>query len=139
MKPRISVLTLGVDDLDRSLKFYEKLGWHTEGVIGKEFEHGSVAMFDLEGTLILALYRRKDLAWDAKISQDAPSATEFSIGHNVNSRDDVDEVMRQAASAGARVVKEAQVAFWGGYSGYFQDPDGHLWEVVWNPQIRVPD
>lgn len=139
MKPRLSVLTLGVDDLEKSKKFYERLGWRTEGVIGKEFEHGSVVMFSLKGGLILALYQRKDLAWDAKVSLDERSATEFSIGHNVNDKAEVDEIMKQAANAGAKVVKKAQPAFWGGYSGYFQDLDGHLWEVAWNPQIRVQD
>lgn len=135
MKPRVSVLTLGVDDLEKSKAFYEKLGWHTEGVIGKEFEHGSVVMFNTKEGLILALYQRKDLAWDAEVPQGERSATEFSMGHNVGSRDEVDEVMKQAIGAGAKVVKGAQPAFWGGYSGYFQDPDGHLWEVAWNPQM----
>lgn len=139
MKPRLSVLTLGVDDLEKSKRFYETLGWHTEGVIGKEFEHGSVVMFNLKHDMTLALYQRKDLAWDAEISLGRPSATEFSIGHNVNDKTEVAEVMKQAADAGAKIVKRAQPAFWGGYSGYFQDPDGHLWEVVWNPQIRVRD
>lgn len=139
MKPQVSVLTLGVDDLEKSMKFYERLGWHTEGVVGKEFEHGPVVMFNLRGGLILALYPRKDLAWDARVALGERSTTEFSIGHNVNSRDDVDEVMKEAANAGAKIVKEAQSAFWGGYSGYFQDLDGHLWEAVWNPQIRVED
>lgn len=139
MKPHLSVLTLGVDDLEKSMKFYERLGWHTEGVIGKEFEHGSVAMFNLKGGLILALYQRKDLAWDAKVPLGERSATEFSIGHNVNGKDEVDEIMRQAEGAGASIAKKAQPAFWGGYSGYFEDPDGHLWEVVWNPQMRVEE
>jgi len=137
MKPQISVLTLGVDDLEKSMEFYQRLGWHTEGVIGKEFEHGPVVMFSLKGGLILALYPRKDLAWDAKVPQAARSATEFSIGHNVNSKSEVNDVMEEAAKAGAKIVKDAQPAFWGGYSGYFEDPDGHLWEAVWNPQIRV--
>lgn len=139
MKPQVSVLTLGVDDLERSMRFYERLGWSTEGVVGKEFEHGPVVMFNLKGGLILALYPRKDLAWDAKIALGGPSATEFSIGHNVNSKGEVDDVMKEAAKAGAKIVKEAQPAFWGGYSGYFQDPDGHLWEAVWNPQIPVKE
>jgi uncharacterized protein len=139
MKPHVSVLTLGVDDLEKSMEFYKRLGWHTEGVIGKEFEHGPVVMFNLDGGLMLALYPRKHLAWDAKVSLGERSATEFSIGHNVNSSDEVDGVMKQAANAGAKIVKKAQPAFWGGYSGYFQDPDGHLWEAVWNPQIRVED
>jgi len=135
MRPHVTVLTLGVDDLEKSMKFYQRLGWHTEGVIGKEFEHGPVAMFNLKGGLILALYPRKDLAWDAEVPLTERSSTEFSIGHNVNSKDEVNEVMKEAETAGAKIVKRAQPAFWGGYSGYFQDPDSHLWEVVWNPQI----
>ncbi len=115
------------------------LGWSTEGVIGKEFEHGPVVMFNLKGSFILALYPRKDLAWDSTLSLGEKSPTEFSIGHNVNSREEVDEVMRQAANAGAKIVKQAQPALWVGYAGYFQDPDGHLWEVAWNPQIRVEE
>lgn len=139
MKPRINILTLGVDDLEESMEFYKRLGWQTEGVIGKEFEHGPVVLFNLKGGLILSLYPRKDLAWDAKLSLDARSATEFSIGYMVNSREEVDEVMKQAASAGAKIDKQAQPAFWGGYSGYFQDPNGHLWEMLWNPQIQVEE
>lgn len=139
MQPQISVLTIGVDDLERSMRFYERLGWHTEGVVGKEFEHGSVVMFNLKGGLKVMLYQRENLAWDAKVPQGERSATEFSIGYNVHDKAEVDDVMKQVASAGAKIVKEAQPAFWGGYSGYFQDPDGHLWEVAWNPQIPPQD
>ena len=139
MHPRIGILTLGVDDLKESMEFYQRLGWQTDGVIGTEFEHGPVVIFSLKGGLTLALYPRKDLAWDAKVSLDERSSTEFSIGHMVNSKEEVDEVMKQAASAGAKVARKAQPAFWGGYSGYFQDPDGHLWEVLWNPAIRAEE
>lgn len=140
MKPRITVLTIGVDDLERSLAFYrDGLGLPTQGIIGTEFEHGAVAFFDLQSGLKLAIWNRNDLAHDSGISKTAPSATEFSIGHNVGSRQDVDAVMEQAARAGAAVVKSAGETFWGGYSGYFQDPDGHLWEVVWNPAMEVED
>ena len=137
MSHLINILTLGVDDLETSMTFYKRLGLKTEGVIGKEFEHGPVVLFNLDGGLILSLYPRKDLAWDAKVSLGGRSESEFSIGHLVNSREEVDEVMRQAERAGATIVKPAQPAFWGGYSGYFQDPDGHLWEVLWNPEIEV--
>ena len=134
MKPKITVLTLGVDDLEASLRFYrDGLGLATEGIIGQEFEYGAVAFFDLQSGLRLALWPRASLAHDAGLAVQPPSATDFSIGHNVASRAEVDAVMAQAVGAGARIVKAAQETFYGGYAGYFQDPDGHLWEVVWNP------
>ena len=136
MQPRISVLTLGVDDLERALAFYrDGLGLATQGIVGREFEHGAVAFFDLQSGLKLALWPRGDLAHDTGLGQAQPSATEVSIGHNVRDKSEVDAVMAQAAAAGATIVKPAQETFWGGYSGYFQDPDGHLWEVVWNPDF----
>ncbi|HEX7124685.1 MAG TPA: VOC family protein [Thermodesulfobacteriota bacterium] len=140
MKPRITVLTLGVDDLERSVAFYrDGLGLPTQGIVGKEFEHGAVAFFDLSGGLKLALFSRADLAHDAGMPRSDPSPTEFSIGHNVRSRAEVDAVMAQAHRAGATIVKPARDTFWGGYAGYFQDPDGHLWEVVWNPDLLPED
>jgi uncharacterized protein len=140
MRPRITVLTLGVDDLERALTFYrDGLGLHTDGIVGKEFEHGAVAFFDLQSGVRLAIWARADIAHDAGLAVTAPSPTEFTIGHNVNSAQDVDAVMDQARQAGARIVKPAQRTFWGGYAGYFQDPDGHLWEVVWNPALPVAD
>jgi catechol 2,3-dioxygenase-like lactoylglutathione lyase family enzyme len=136
MKPRITMLTLGVDDLERSVKFYrDGLGLPTEGIIGTEFEHGAVAFFNLQAGLKLALFARGDLAHDAGIANSARSPTEFSIGHNVRSAVEVDAAMKQAAAAGANIIKPAQKTFWGGYAGYFQDPDGHLWEVAWNPAL----
>jgi catechol 2,3-dioxygenase-like lactoylglutathione lyase family enzyme len=136
MKPRITVITIGVDDLDRAVHFYrEGLGLRTEGVIGKEFEYGAVAFFDLQAGLKLALWPRKSISHDSGLPMNSPSATEFTLGHNVSSRDEVDVVMKQAQDAGATVVKPAQETFWGGYAGYFQDPDQHLWEVAWNPQL----
>ncbi|MDG6923075.1 MAG: VOC family protein [Nitrososphaerota archaeon] len=137
MKPRISVLTIGVNDLAESMRFYKGLGLETEGIVGKEFERGAVVFFNLKGGLILALYPRKDIAWDAKVPLDSPSATEFTIGHNVTNKEEVDVVMRQAEDAGAKIVKPQQNTFWGGYAGYFQDPNGHLWEVAWNPQLKL--
>lgn len=140
MKPRISLITLCVDDLERSVGFYrDGLGLETEGIIGTEFEYGAVAFFDLEGGLKLALWPRASLARDSGLTPGQPSATEFSLGHNVASKAEVDAVMAQAVAAGATIVKVAQDTFWGGYAGYFQDPDGHLWEVAWNPQWPVPD
>ncbi len=139
MKPRITVITLGVDDLDRSVRFYrDGLGLATEGIIGKEFENGAVAFFDLQAGLKLAVWPRKSLAQDSGLPPGPASATEFSLGHNVASRNEVDAVMAQAAAAGAVIVKAAQETFWGGYAGYFQDPAGHLWEVVWNPGL-IPE
>jgi uncharacterized protein len=138
VKARISFLTLGVEDLDRSLAFYrDGLGLATEGVVGTEFEYGAVAFFDLQPGLKLALWPRASLARDSGLPRSAPSSTEFSIGHNVASAEEVDAVMSQAAEAGATILKPAQRTFWGGYAGYFQDPDGHVWEVAWNPQIEV--
>jgi len=135
MKPRITLITLGVDDLEKAVRFYrDGLGLKTEGIVGKEFEHGAVAFFDLQAGLKLALWPRTSLARDAEIAPGGRSPTEFSIGHNVSSKAEVDRVMEQAARAGAVVVKPAQDTFWGGYAGYFQDPDAHLWEVAWNPQ-----
>ena len=135
MQPRVTVITLCVDDLERSLAFYrDGLGLKTEGIIGTEFEHGAVAFFDLQAGLKLALWPRMSLAHDSGLPLSAPGATELSLGHNVASKAEVDAVMAQAAGAGAVIVKPARDTFWGGYAGYFQDPDQHLWEVVWNPQ-----
>jgi len=140
MKPRVSLITICVDDLERSLRFYrEGLGLKTDGIIGTEFEYGAVVFFDLQGGLKLALWPRKSVAHDTGLPLGKPSATEFTIGHNVSSKAEVDAVMEQARKAGAGIVKPAQDAFWGGYSGYFQDPDGHLWEVAWNPQWPIQE
>ena len=140
MKPRITVLTLGVDDLEASVRFYrDGLGLATEGIVGQEFEYGAVAFFDLQAGLRLALWPRTSLAHDAGLPVQPAGATDFSIGHNVNSKEEVDAVMAQASRAGAKIVKTAQDTFYGGYAGYFQDPDGHLWEVAWNPAWQVTE
>lgn len=140
MKPRITVITLGVDDLDRALRFYrDGLGLATDGIVGAEFEYGAVAFIDLQPGLRLALWPRRSIAQDSGLSVGATSVTEFTLGHNVASRAEVDQVMDEARRAGATVVKPAQATFWGGYAGYFQDPDGHLWEVVWNPELVPPE
>lgn len=137
MTPSISVITLGVDDLDRAVRFYaEGLGFPTEGIVGREFEFGAVAFFDMQPGLRLALWPRKSLAHDSGLPVTPPSPTELSLGHNVASREEVDAVMARAQVAGARIVKAARDTFWGGYAGYFQDPDQHLWEVVWNPHFQ---
>ena len=140
MKPRITVITLAVEDLERAVAFYrDGLGLPTKGIIGKEFEHGAVAFFDLQAGLKLAVWPRASLAHDTGLPKSTPSPTELSLGHNVASKADVDVVMRQAGEAGAQIVKPAADTFWGGYGGYFQDPDGHLWEVVWNPELLPED
>ena len=134
MRPRITLLTLGVSDLERSLAFYrDGLGLPTKGIVGREFEHGAVAFFELAGGLELAVWAQDDLAHDSGLARSAPCPTGFSIGHNVASREQVDAVIEQARRVGAVIVKEPRATFWGGYAGYFQDPDGHLWEVLWNP------
>lgn len=140
MKAQITVLTIGVDDLERSLRFYrDGLGLPSDGIIGTQFEHGAVAFFELRGGLKLAAWARDNLARDCGLSKSVNSPTEFSIGHNVASEQEVDAVMEQAAKAGARIVKKAQRTFWGGYAGYFQDPDDHLWEVAFNPDFIPRD
>src|SRR3954467_12483669 len=140
MKPRISLITLGVDDLERALAFYrDGLGLATEGIIGTQFEHGAVAFFDLQHGLKLALWPRASPAHDTGLPRAPASATELSIGHNVGSKAEVDAVMAQAKKAGATLVKPGHDTFWGGYSGYFQDPDGHVWEVAWNPEWVIED
>lgn len=134
MEPRVTLITLGVDDLERAVSFYrDGLGWPTEGIVGTQFENGAVAFFDLQPGLKFALWPRRSLGADSGLPQQPRSATEFSLAHNVGSREAVDAAMRLAARAGAQVVKQAHDTFYGGYAGYFQDPDGHLWEVVFNP------
>jgi catechol 2,3-dioxygenase-like lactoylglutathione lyase family enzyme len=139
MQPRITLITLGVDDLERAVRFYrDGLGLRTEGIVGTEFEFGAVAFFELQGGLKLALWPRSSLARDTGLPLAGRSATEFSLAHNVASKREVDTVMEQARKAGAAIVKAAHDTFYGGYAGYFQDPDGHLWEVAWNPSWTVP-
>ena len=136
MKPRISVITLGVADLERAVRFYrDGLTLPTQGIIGSEFEFGAVAFFDLQSGLKLALWPRKSIAHDTGLSLKTTSPLEMTIGYNVVDKDEVDDIMEMAKTAGARIVKPAAGTFWGGYAGYFQDLDGHLWEVVYNPKL----
>jgi uncharacterized protein len=140
VKPRITLVTLGVESLDRSLRFYrDGLGLPTEGIVGTEFEHGAVAFFDLQPGLKLAIWPRASISHDTGIPVGAPNPTELTLGHNVASRAEVDSVMEQARAAGAVIVKEAQETFWGGYAGCFEDPDRHLWEIAWNPQWEIQE
>jgi catechol 2,3-dioxygenase-like lactoylglutathione lyase family enzyme len=140
MKPRITVLTLGVSDLERSLNFYrDGLGLPTQGIAGTEFEHGAVAFFYFKSGIKFYNWARADIAHDTALRPGLPNATEFTIGHNVNTREEVDAVMQQAEKAGAQITKPPSDTFWGGYAGYFQDPDGHIWEVVWNPKWKLEE
>jgi uncharacterized protein len=145
MEPRISVLTLAVDDVERSLEFYRRLGLESHGLAGTEFvgddttPGGTVAMFELEGGLLLSLYSRADLAKDASIPLDPPSSGQFSIGHLVRTRDEVDSALTEAKRAGATVDTAPHERPWGIYSGYFRDPDGYMWEIIWNPERALTD
>jgi catechol 2,3-dioxygenase-like lactoylglutathione lyase family enzyme len=141
MEPRIHVITLSVSDLDRALAFYrDGLGLDSEGIVGTEFvgsdesPAGAIAMFHLDGNLILALYPRTELAKDAAVPLGRAQSGEFSIGQLVHSKQKVDAVLAQAEAAGATLTEPAHDRPWGIYSGYFRDLDGHLWEIIWNPR-----
>jgi uncharacterized protein len=142
MDARIDVITLAVADLDRALAFYrDGLGLQTRGVIGTEFvgddtaPAGAIALFELRGGLIIALYPRTELAKDANVALAPPTPGEFSLGHLVSSKADVDALLSRAQAAGATLTDQPHDRPWGIYSGYFRDPDGHLWEVIWNPDM----
>lgn len=145
MKPRIHVITLGVEDLERSLSFYrDGLGLPSKGITGTQFAGdeknpaGAVAMFTLEDGLILSLYPRSELAKDAGIDPSHTAGSGVSIGHLVDSPGDVDRLLELAARAGGRVLGPAHERAWGIYSGYFSDPDGHLWEIIHFPGKDAP-
>ncbi|HXW90768.1 MAG TPA: VOC family protein [Terriglobales bacterium] len=131
MEQRISLITLGVADLKRSREFYERLGWR------RSMTKAEGVVFFQIGGMGLALYPRGDLANDANLAPDGHGFSGISLAYNTRSREEVDVIMSQAQRAGARLLKPAQPAFWGGYSGYFSDPDDFLWEVAWNPDFRV--
>ena len=140
MKPKITLITLGVDDLERSLRFYrDGLGFPTQGIVGTEYEYGAVAFFNLQKGLKLAIWLRTSIAHEVNVPLGPRSVTEFMLGHNVASKAEVDAVMARAKLAGAVITDPAHDAFWGGYTGSFQDPDGHLWEVAWNPDWELTD
>ena len=145
MALRAHVITLAVNDLERALEFYRALGLESPGVIGTEFAGdernpgGAAAMFELEGGLLLSLYGRADLAKDANVALGPPRSGEFSIGQLVESKQDVDALLAKAEAAGATLTDEPHDRPWGIYSGYFRDPDGHLWEIIWNPRRTVTD
>jgi len=141
MEQRVSIVTLGVADLKRSTEFYERLGWR------RSMAKAEGVVFFQAGDLALALYPRHELAKDANISSEGHGFSGVSLAYNTCHRAEVDSVLEDAAAAGATFLKPAQEAFWGGYSGYFSDPDGFLWEVAWNlsfpigedGSIRIPD
>lgn len=146
MASHVDVITLAVSDLHRSLDFYRRLGFDSPGIIGTEFEGsddqpaGAVVMFELRGGLTLALYPRSELAKDSHLSaQTEPRPGDFSIGHLVSTRREVDDILRLAEDAGGTTTGPPHDRPWGIYSGYFQDPDGHLWEVIWNPGAASDD
>jgi catechol 2,3-dioxygenase-like lactoylglutathione lyase family enzyme len=133
MEPRVSLVTLGVSDFARSRAFYEALGWR-----GQEAEE---TFFVQAGGSAIVLWSREKLADDAGITdRDQDGFGGVALAHNVRSRDEVDAIMAAASSAGARVTKPAAETFYGGYAGYFADPDGHLWEIAHNPGFALgPD
>jgi uncharacterized protein len=141
MEQRVSLITLGVADLKRSSEFYERLGWR------RSMTKAEGVVFFQAGGMALALYPRNELAKDAKTAPEGYGFSGISLAYNTRNREEVDSVLAEAQAAGARLLKPAEEAFWGGYSGYFADPDGFLWEVAWNPSfamakdgsIRVPD
>jgi catechol 2,3-dioxygenase-like lactoylglutathione lyase family enzyme len=140
VKPRLSVITLAVDDLPRAVAFYrDGLGLPTEGIVGTQYEHGAVAFFELQAGLKLALWPRTSLAADAGLPLGPRSATEMALAHNVGSQAEVDALLARARAAGATVLREPGPAFWGGWTALFQDPDGHLWEIAFNPKWALPE
>lgn len=142
MQPRIHVITLGVRDLERSLAFYRALGLESPGVIGTEWvgsdtePGGSAAMFQLSGGLILSLYGLENLRKDSNLPHASTGTGQFSIGHLVGSTEEVDTILDQAVAAGGTLTDRPHDRAWGIYSGYFRDLDGHLWEIIWNPEME---
>ncbi len=144
MKAHLDVVTLAVRDLERAVAFYrDGLGLPTKGIVGTEFPAtrtdaaGAVAFFQMEGGLMLALYPRQELAKDAGLHDSPPSSVEFSLGYFAESHSAVDALLARAVAAGASSAEPARHRPWGIYSGYFRDPDGHLWEVIWNPKAEA--
>jgi uncharacterized protein len=139
VEARLDVITLAVADLERALAFYRRLGLESKGVTGTEWTdgatgaNGAIALFELDGGLLLNLYSRTDLARDAAIPVGPPQSGEFSLAQLVRRREHVDALLEKAASAGAAVT-QARDRPWGIYSGYFRDLDGHLWEIIWHPK-----
>jgi len=133
MEQRVSIVTLGVADLTRSREFYERLGWR------RSMANAEGIVFFQTGGMALALYPRHELVKDANVAADGQGFSGISLAYNARNREEVDSVLAEAKTAGARILKPAQEAFWGGYSGYFLDPDGFLWEVAWNPSFPIAE
>lgn len=133
MEQRLSLITLGVKDLSQSREFYERLGWRRSMAQAE-----GIAFFQVGG-VALALYPRGELAKDANVSAEGGGFSGMALAYNTRHREEVDSVLAEAQAAGAQLVKSAQEAFWGGYSGYFSDPDGFLWEVAWNPSFQIAE
>lgn len=133
MEQRVSIVTLGVLDLERSRRFYELLGWRQSKASAPDI------IFFQAGGIALALYPRTELAKDAHLPAEGGGFGGMTLAYNTRARDDVDSVMAQAAAAGGKILKPAEQVFWGGYSGYFADPDGFVWEVAWNPSFSIAD
>jgi uncharacterized protein len=141
MEQRVSIITLGVQNLERSREFYERIGWR------RSMAHSEGIVFFQAGGMAVALYPREELAKDANVAPGGSGFPGITLAYNARVRAEVDSVLAEAVAAGAKLLKPAQEAFWGGYSGYFSDPDGFLWEVAWNPSfaiaadgsIRIPD
>lgn len=141
MKPRISFITLAVADLDRSLRFYrDGLGLPTEGIIGTEFgPEAQVVFIKMNAGLTLALWPRTSLIKQMHVPGGPPNPSEFALAHNVGSREEVDALFAQVRQAGATITREPHEPPWGGYAGYFQDPDGHVWEIAFMPGFKPED
>jgi predicted lactoylglutathione lyase len=133
MDQRISILTLGVADLPRSRSFFERLGWRASSASSE-----AIVFFEAGG-MAVALYPRAELAKDANLAAEGQGFSGISIAYNARTRAEVDTVLAQAEAAGARILKPAQEAFWGGYSGYFADPDNFAWEVAFNPHFQIAE
>lgn len=146
MKPRINVVTLAVNDLDKSFAFYsDGLGFPTKGIVGSEFKgtetepDGAMGFFELHGGLIFALYPRRELAKDARVADTEASSLEFSLGYLVETKSEVEETLERAKAAGGMITEKPHDRAWGIYSGYFKDLDGHLWEIIWNPNMPIDE
>ena len=131
MEQRVSIITLGVKDLNQSRQFYERLGWRSSSA-----SNDGIVFFQASG-MALALYPRSELAADANVAPEGSGFGGITLAYNTRSREQVDALLAEAQKAGAKLLKPAQEAFWGGYSGYFSDPDGFLWEVAWNPFFQI--
>lgn len=133
MEQRLSVVTLGVADLERARRFYEDgLGWRRAN------DHAEVVFFQAGG-MVVGLFGRDELEKDARLAPEGSGFRGVALAHNARSKDEVDRIMAEAGAAGATIQKPAEDTFWGGYAGYFADPDGHLWEIAWNPEWSIAE